>query len=789
MKSINAKIAFSSLTHNKGRVITRIISLALGLTLGVFLLSYVNYRYNYDNFLPDNERLYKVFTNVAKEGGGVDQLTHAPLAHSLMRDCAEVETGTRIYGSMTFAWKDEDDKEHQLTTYSVDTLFFNVLDFGLIIGDPGKLGDFGNVFISEEAAKRIFGDEDPIGKVLKDGLDYPKTVAGIFREVPYNTSLGRFDALVSESCHQVNYDIETSWEGTNEYFSYIKLRQGASAEAVEEWMNGGMLDKYGLREVAEKYALSFMMVPVKRAEVMVGTRGQYMDFIAVLTILVLILCALNYALLSISSLVNRSRTIAVMRCTAASQSDIWAQFMWETFFIMIAAGAIAVVTIYMLRDTLATTIDSPVVNLFTMQNIWVTVLVVLAFFLGSGIIPATLFASVPTTVAFRGISDKRKGWKQALLVFEVICVSFTCAFLLVSIRQIKMLQDGQLGYNPKNMVTVSLLVHGGDGLFNAERSFEALPCVDKAGTAWSLPCFGYMPNNPLIDEKSGNVVFPFVKEGVSYSYFDVMEIKLIEGRIFDETSPYEDVVVNRRFLEMAGMTENPLGKTVCQGDNEGNIIGRYRIIGVVDDVRTTESGRFQPIVYTSIKEYIAKEEWMYGGFRTMLRLNDMSQANLDMVNAKYHEYQSIDSYTMNIYEDLFNNKMKGEIHFKNLLKIVALLASVIAAIGLIGYISDELKRRRKEIAIRKVCGASVTSLLSLMIRDFSRLAIPAIIVGEIAAVLASREWLQMFEYRLPLDWWMFAATGVVVLLAIYLVEMMLTLRIANGNPKDSLKNE
>ena len=125
---------------------------------------------------------------------------------------------------------------------------------------------------------------------MKDGLDYPKTVAGIFREVPYNTSLGRFDALVSESCHQVNYDIETSWEGTNEYFSYIKLRQGASAEAVEEWMNGGMLDKYGLREVADKYALSFMMVPVKRAEVMVGTRGQYMDFIAVLTILVLILC-------------------------------------------------------------------------------------------------------------------------------------------------------------------------------------------------------------------------------------------------------------------------------------------------------------------------------------------------------------------------------------------------------------------------------------------------------------------------------------------------------------------
>src|SRR5574344_223107 len=156
--SINAKIAFSSLIRNKGRIFTRILSLALGLMLGVFLLSYVNYRYNYDNFLPDNDRLYKVFTNVAKEGGGVDQHTHAPLAHSLMRDCAEVETGTRIYGSMTFAWKDEDDKEYQLTTERVDTLCVNVLDFGLIVGDPGKFGDFGKVCISEEGAKRIFGE-------------------------------------------------------------------------------------------------------------------------------------------------------------------------------------------------------------------------------------------------------------------------------------------------------------------------------------------------------------------------------------------------------------------------------------------------------------------------------------------------------------------------------------------------------------------------------------------------------------------------------------------------------
>ncbi|MDO4461648.1 MAG: ABC transporter permease [Bacteroidia bacterium] len=782
-------MAFKSLTNSKGRVLTRIISLAMGLTLGVFLLSYVNYRYHFDNFLPDNERIYKIFLNIAKDGGGVDQLTHAPLAHSLMKDCPEVQAGTRIYGSMTFAWADQEAKEHELTIYSVDTLFFDVLDFGLIRGKVSDLNDFGNIFISEEAAKRIFGDEDPIGKTLKDNLDYPKRVAGIFRQPPHNTSLGFFDALVSEKQHQVNYNMESSWDGTNEYYSYIKLYPGSSAASVEQWMNSAMLDKYGLREVSQKYQSKFFLVPVIRAEITVGTRQQYMDFIAIITILVLILCALNYALLSISSLVNRSRTIAVMRCTAADKRDIWIQFMWETLFVMLIAGVIAVISLYLMQDTLSAAIELPIINLFESQNLWVTILVVLTLFLGSGMIPATLFANIPTAVAFRGITDKKKGWKQALLVFEVVCVSFAFAFLLVSVRQIKLMQDGQLGYNPKNLMYVSLLVHGGDELYNTERSFESLPCVDRAGTSWSLPCYGYLPKNPFFDENSAEVTFPFVKEGVSSSYFDVMQIPLLDGKIFTENSPFDEVVVNSKFLEMAGMLDSPLGRIVCQADNEGNIVSRYRIIGVVDNIRSTESGRFQPMVFTNLRAILEHEEWSYGGFRTMIRLSDMSQQNIDAVLEKYHSYLSINKYQYDIYENTFNNKMKGELHFRSILLIVACLAAIIAAIGLVGYVGDELKRRQKEISIRKLCGASLSSILWLMICDFSILAVPAIVVGEILAVIASREWLQMFDYRLPLDCWMFISTGLIVLLAIYLAQILLTLRIANTNPATTLKTE
>jgi len=786
--SVNAKIALRSLVRNRGRVIARILSLTLGLALGVFLLSYVNYRYNYDNFLPDNDRIYKIFTNVLREGGGIDQHTHAPLAHSLMRDCPGVECGTRLYGPSTNNWTDEEGKEYAMEGYSVDSLFFDVLDFGLLTGNPDLLNDFGHIFISEEMARKIFGDTDPIGKTLKDNLNNARDIAGIFRTPPYNTSLGKFDVLMSDSRQYHNYDFETCWDGTNEFYSYVKLNPGASSEDIEKWMNGGMTEKYGLKAAMEQYQARFMMVPIKRAEVMVGTRKQYMDFIAVLSALVLVLCALNYALLAISSLVNRSRTIAVMRCTAAGKKDIWAQFMWETLFIMLVASAFTVLFIYLCRNFLSQTIDSPVFDLFNIKNIWVTVVVVLVLFFGAGMIPATMFASVSTSVAFRGITDRKKGWKQGLLVFEITSVSLSLAFLLVSVRQIRLLTEGDLGYNPKNMAYISLLAPGGDALFNMERNLESLPFVEKAGTSYYMPASGYMPSIPCIDENTGEVMFPYVWEYISPTYFDVMEMTVLEGHGLTTDSSSDDVVVNRRFLEMAGMTENPIDRMVCQGDNDGNIVRKYRIAGVVNDVRTVD-GRIQPIVYMNIRERLEHEDWYYGGFRTIMRLSDMSQENLDALAAKYHDFQSMDKYRITLYDETFTHSIIGEIHFRNLLLIVFVLSVMLAAIGLVGYISDELKRRSKEIALRKVCGAEMPGIMGMMIREFSVLAIPSIVAGELLAILAARRWLQMFQYRLPLDWWMFALTGVLVLAAIYIIEMILTLRIANANPANSLKTE
>ena len=144
---------------------------------------------------------------------------------------------------------------------------------------------------------------------------------------------------------------------------------------------------------------------------------------------------------------------------------------------------------------------------------------------------------------------------------------------------------------------------------------------------------------------------------------------------------------------------------------------------------------------------------------------------------------------MNIYEETYKLKMRGELHFRNLLMIVSILATVLAAIGLVGYISDELKRRRKEVAIRKLCGSSLWGIIKIVVRDFSYLAVPSILAGEILAVIACRRWLMMFEYRLPLEWWMFALPGVVVLCAICIVEAVLTLQLASVNPVESFKTE
>lgn len=780
----NLSFAFHYLWKSGLRSLPRVLSLTLGLTLGILLLSYVNYRFNYDSFLPDSERIYKVFLNYRMDnGGGIDQGTNVPLARSLVQDCAEVESATSLYGEMKGSWAYQE-KEYMLTYYATDSLFFSTLDFGLLRGDMSSFEkeEF-QIMLSESAAAMIFGDQDPVGQILKDDMNNPNTVVGIFKDIPYNTSLGHFDMLVSSPSL-----LQSSWNDTNNQ-TYVKVNKGCNGKDLEKWMNGSMLSKYGLTESIAEYDAVYMAVPVRRAEVTVGTRRQYMDFFSVLAILVLALCALNYTLLSISSLVNRSRTIAILRCTAASRKDIWFQSIWETLILIITSGIFTAIILRISSNAISNTIEMPFSGLFSIRNIWVTVAVILLMFLGAGLIPAGIFSAVPTSVAFRGISDRKKIWKQALLVFEMICVSFASAFLIVSHKQLKLMQDGDLGYNPKDMAYVSLIIQGRERLMATERDFESLPCVESAGTSYKLPVFGYLRDIQLVDQNTNEVIIPFSYDYVSDGYFNTMQMTLLDGKSFSESTSLEEVVVNREFLTEGGFSEPAVGQTFIQRNPDGSGQKSYTIIGVVENVRTLSDGRLQPIVYHSIRENLASTESYYGGFRTILRLSETNQQNLDMVQEKLSQYMTIDKNQIKVYHEEFLYRMRGDRTFRSVLMMVFCITSVIAIIGLTGYISDELRRRRREIAIRRVSGASLAEILLLIIREFTFLAAPSVIAGEVLAFSATRIWIQMFQYHINLNLWIFVLSGMGILLTIYVIETLLTLRIASDNPAKSLKTE
>ncbi len=783
---VNLKFAARYLVRNCGKTVPRIISLTLGLTLALFLLSYVNYRFNYDNFLPDKERIYKIFYNEGTSGGIISECTPGPLAESLMNDCPEVEYAARMYGAInTLLFRD--DQEYSVTAYAVDSLFFKVLDYGLMTGDDNLLStDEDKVFLSEEKAGIIFRDENPVGKVILDNMKNPKSVAGVFRDIPYNTSLGRFDLLLPICSLSQNLD---NWDSSTAVQTYVKLREGASAKNLENWLNGAMISKYKLEETYGKTNARYIVVPVKRAEVMVGTRRQYMDFFTALSILVMALCALNYALLSISSLVDRSRTIAVMRCTSAEKKDIRSQFLWETFLLMLVSSVISVLIIKMFSNEISSAIEGPVASLFSLKNIWVSLCVVLFLFTASGLIPATVFASVPINVAFKGMSDNKKGWKRFLLVFETVCISFSSAFLAVSVLQISQLQSGSLGFNPRNLVYVSLMVRGGDALFNAESDFESLSCVESAGTSYCLPMYAYGTAGFILDEDTHEAVFQYCEDYVSDSYFETMGIAFFGGDSFRESGADNEIVVNRAFLAKAGWDESAIGRNVLTVGLNGETTKVLRIIAVVDNVRTNDNGAVSPMVYHSIRQCIPYSDNRYGGFRTMLRLNEVNENTIAEVSDKLLKYDSIDNRSITIYYDAYLNRMRGEIHFRQILLIIFIICSIISIIGLIGYFNDELRRRRRETALRIISGATLRDILVIFWKDFIKLAVPAVLTGEILAFAASRLWLRMFEYRIQLSFWIFFLTGTAVLSVILAVECLFCIKAANANPIDSFRTE
>lgn len=783
----NFLFALRYLRKLRGGTLARVVSLSLGLAVGLLVFSYANYNLTSDRCFRDGDRIYQLWVHYnAPQMTGYSSSLQAPIAPALAEEIPQIEAATRLWGT-TSDDVVRGDNSFPMQYILADTMFFDVLGFDVLQGDPHRaLAQENQVMISESAARTIFGKKDPVGELLLlKGTD-SLTVSGVFRDPDPNQHLGKFNML--RSFEYARRTMNTSWRGGDSFASYVKLREGVQIGQVEAQAET-FIDRHELRGMMEEWGMTWHFFPIaqsSRIDFPVELISWVLMALAALTLFV---AAMNYVLISISTLVSRSKTIAMLKVGGARRSDIFRIFCSETAILTFASVVVAAFLLWALQDQVREITGTPMAELFALKRIWVPLIVILAAFALAALVPSRIFTSVPVTLAFRGVSDNRRRWKQTLLVAEIVSCTFTLTLLLLAVLQFDKLRNGDFGFEHDRIVYTYVKTPLGN-ISSVCDAVASLPEVDAAGASLEVPLWGYS-GMPCIDENSKELLFSCRWLLCNEGFIPAMRMHLVGGRNFTPSSNPLEAIVNETYVRMRGWTpEQALGHQITDDSSPGAPL--YTIVGVVKDFRTVvATGEVEPIVFhpfSYFQKFGATDDYMLD-YSMMIRLRGMSPESLEAVQRKIGEYPSGNNHTLEVYDNKLGPILFEIRSFRNIVFTVSGITLLIALMGLVGYLGDEMRRRSKEIALRKVNGASTADVLRLLARDVLWIAVPSVVVGAAVSRWGADLLVSNFVERVALRWWLFALCGAVVLLIVCAVQLVRTWRIANANPINMIKTE
>ena len=761
------------LLKKRGNTLARILSLSMGVAIALLVFSYVGLNLSFNNSFPNKERVFQVWAKSPQIGGMAHKLVK-PLAPNLVADIPQVEAAVhfeevrKIFGTT--------DNLMEATALQTNSSFFDVLDFGVISGDPHRIlssegAAGGEVMISERLAKKMFGDDDPLGKKLGNEI-----VAGVFQTPAVNQSIGDFDIL-----EHLPYDSDDEiWTGQDSYTTFIKLCEGADIAQVEAVMPE-FVKNHGIEDYCKEWQMTYHFVPLTSTiYVESDVRAMQMIYSAIALIALVVAC-MNYVLLTISSLSERSRTIATMKCNGASRAVIFRMLMAETFLILLVSVAVAAVVLTSMHSQIFDLFGYKFSDIFALERIWIPLLVCLLAFAVAGIVPAMIFSVVSVDYAFRRGGDNRAWWKKSLLFLQITMAVAVVIFLMVSNRQVSYLANADYGYKFDRLVALELSTKVCDAGPIADK-LRTLPFVENVGLSSQSPLSGYS-GMPCVDDK-GNLLFSCRWDIIDHNYIPSMQMDIVLGRNFLPTDGANRVIVNEKYVEKRGWSDSPIGKTIYDSS-----MVPFEIVGVVADYRMMSTGEVLPIVLHTVP-YISDIAPDY----KFVVLYNILLTGIDEDNMK-----ALDKAVSSIYDDYYKYKIITyqewiDLTFADIRQmrdgmfIVAFVVLVISLIGLCGYLLGEMALRRKEIAVRKVCGATIGEVLAVLGTRFLWIVLPATVCGVAVAVWSNDTYLStLAQMRCTVPWWLYLLGALLVVTIVYAVQMFIALRAAMANPVDTIK--
>ncbi|MCR4848163.1 MAG: ABC transporter permease [Bacteroidales bacterium] len=778
----------------------KILSLGIGLAIGIVLIAKVCFELSYDSFYKDVNRIYLITENIIfQEGDEPDDYsrTSGAIAPGFKAEVPGVEAATRYTNISNGNIYDENDNLFTGRCIGVDTCFFDFFGREFLAGDPMQAIKQwnGEIAVSRSFAEKLGGVNEAIGKqvTLEESPDIKLMVTGVFEDFPENGSL-QCDMVI---CIGVlgEWSIN-NWLGNDRYFSYVRLAPNVNPNDLKDAIRK-MQEAHQPLEDLEKEGSKIWYTLTPFATMHRHERGVKNSVLILLIVaaLLLLVSVLNYLLMAVSDVVRRSKEMGVRKCYGAEPGSIYGMLIKETVLNLLAALGLAALLIWAFNGVIESLLGVPVQKFMVPQTIWVLVAIVAFIFLVSALIPAMMFVRIPVSSAFSGYKENKRRWKLSLLMVQIGINAILLPMVIVSDRQYNTAMSTDMGYDYEQLLYSSLDGVDKNDMVRITEKLRSYPEVVAAEQTYCVPLTKSSGNNIYLADNPSKCLFGVCDQYVATEgFFDMMGFRLLEGQA---PSKPNDVAVSRSFVEemnrFVDWSDGAVGKDVWISEHSDSEDDLFTVCGVYEDYLIgSMNGRDER---PSIR-FCWNPDWKTGDMyysqmmqKLVVKVREVNPETIEKVRSAIAEcLPERKNIEVTPYTELVKKEYASTFQMRRAFMMGALFALAIALMGLIGFVRDESNRRSKEVAIRKVHGAMVSEIIKMFVMDVLKLALIAALFGIAIAYFVSDKWLELFAMRVSLSPLYFIIGAVAVLLIVTVVVVLSSNRVARMNPVKSLKN-
>lgn len=794
------KTAVRSLMKNKGFTILNVLGLSVGLATCLLIVFYVVDEFSYDRYNVNADRIYRITENARLNGNEASYAgSEKPLMDAL-KVFPQVEKMARIFPKddlfltvPKFSMRKGNNNIQEKNVAFAESNLFDVFTLPMIDGTPStSLSGPHSAVITETMAKKYFNKVNAVGETLTINDTSFYKVTGVIKDIPAQSHFN-YDFLLSYSSIPESHANGWGYGGVH---NYLLLKPGTDVHKLEAqitaieiknsfspkaWSTGNNYLKIVLTPLLDIHLRS-----TSQYELSEGGNIQYIYIFSAIAIFILLIACVNFMNLSTARSANRAKEVGVRKVLGSARKYLIAQFLTESILVTLASTIIAVFLAYMalpLFNQMAAKQLSFNAQIFSWLLPSLVVIVLVIGFLAGSYPAFFLSAFQPIEVLKGKIAAGFKGGflRSFLVVFQFSISIFLIIGTLVIYNQLKYIHTKSLGYNRSQMLVIKNVNVLGKQAKILKQEVKQMPGVINVTMSTYLPTGDERNTTGLFPELPIDIKHDILTEfwPVDENYLNTLGIKLAAGRNFSDqlASDSSAMIVNEAFVRKMGR-KDPLNVTYYR-DSYG--IQPYHIIGVVKDFH-----------YSSLRNEIKPLAFYYSEDRGAItaRVNTANlPALMSQLQDKWKELSPANAFTYSFMDQDFDAAYRSEQRVGTIFITFTALAIAIACLGLFGLAAYAAEQRNKEIGIRKVLGANISTIVSMLSMDFIKLVFIAILIASPIAWWAMNKWLQGFAYRESIQWWVIISAGTIAILIAFFTISFQSIRAAIANPVDSLRSE